>query len=179
MDSGGLSVHKTIQGIGDERRMHMGPIWDFDLSAGNTHPSTSWGTYNSFMRRGGYGYKGVWSGYINRWFRNLLNVPQFFERVGYRFAMIRDNQIQDMMDEVLEFAVEHELEFERNFRRWSEMHGRRTWTQSPEIVALGSGTGAFMRNVEHLIGWFEGRRDWMTQWLTYGSGTNTAPLTFN
>jgi len=179
MDSGGLSVHKTIRGIGSERRMHLGPIWDFDLSAGNTDPSPSWGSINQWNARGGYSHRGIWPGYINRWFRHLLGVPQFFRLAGERFAEIRDNQIQDMMDGILEFATENVMHFERNFIRWPNMLGQRTWAQSPEIVALGSGEGAWMRNVEHLINWFDLRRDWMSDWFEFGSGMDTLPLTFN
>jgi len=161
IDAGGLSMHMTIKGQGDNRRLHKGPVWDFDLSAGNTLPGSNWGTFNTWMENGGYGPTGMWTSVINSWFRELMRTPQFREVVATRFAEVMHEFVPAMNAYIMELATTYEADFNRNFQRWNMLLGRRTWAQPPEIVALRT----FMANVEHLIEWYNARLIWLGNYL--------------
>jgi len=173
MDVGGLSVHMTIRNSLDGgRRLYKGPLWDFDLSAGNTNPSTNWGTYSLWNNRGGYGTTGIWAGYVNRWFRQMLSVPQFFELAGQRFQHVafsteyRISPLDAMIAHLDNLSLTYNNEFDRNFVRWNSKLGRRIWTQSSEIVQLTT----HRQNVVHLNNWFYCRRLQLAHFFENGSG---------
>ena len=141
------------------QRLVGGPIWDFDLSAGNiTH------------RRFHYTEpQGIWAARYNgpaRWLRNLMNTWWFADMVAERWTQIRDNQIQDMLDRVYAKANNFSADFERNFERWPDHLGRR-WVVNPGVTtsntvrAITTHRGA----VDHFIDWIEQRKVWMDTFL--------------
>ncbi|MCL1924395.1 MAG: CotH kinase family protein, partial [Defluviitaleaceae bacterium] len=81
-DEGMTSTFMTIRGQGEERRLFMGPVWDFDLALGNM------GTY----ALGTENPSGLWAAYRNYWFENLMQIPQFRELVRNRWNEIKENE---------------------------------------------------------------------------------------
>jgi len=172
IDVGGLSIHMTIRNTPRGRRIFKGPLWDFDLSAGNADPGDNWSATPRWNANGGHGTTGIWAAYMNRWFRELMRVPQFFNLARERFLEIAPNQVSSMQNHVLRLARVYQDDFDRNFERWNLQLGRRTWVQPPDIVALDS----FMDNVRHLVAWFCARVAHLTHFFTYGqAGTITGP----
>jgi len=176
IDSGGLSVHMTIRNTPNGRRLFKGPIWDFDLTAGNNAVSAdgwSQATYNHWAQRGAYTSAGIWVGFINAWYRYLLRVPQFFNRARNRFDSMafgfagRPAPIENMISHLQQVSTIYQYEFNRNFDRWNLL-GRRTWAQPPSVVALTT----HAQNVDHLINWFLARRDQLAHFFNNGSGAN-------
>ena len=173
IDSGGLSVHMTIRNTPNGRRVFKGPIWDFDLTAGNNDPTSTWGAFDAWNARGGYTTAGIWPGHINRWFRNLLRVPQFFELVRVRFDYLAfghgngNSAIDRTIRYIHTLANVYQSEFDRNFTRWNLL-GRRTWAQPPCIVQLNTHN----QNVMHLINWLHYRRLQLSHFFNNGNGIN-------
>jgi len=142
-----LSIFMYIRGQGEERRLFMGPIWDFDLAAGN-----------AFNQPLGYGPEDLYVALFNYWYRHLMQRPEFFQAVVDRWNEIVNVEIAQTLKHVQQVALMYQAEFERNFQRHPILGvpvGR--IQTSPEILAIDS----FMGQVEHLIGWLEARIIWL------------------
>jgi len=143
------SVFMQIRGTGEDRRLEMGPVWDFDIAAGNAYYQDMAG------HQGGYGPTGGWAMY-RMWFRYLMEIPAFREAATFRWREIRDAEIRMMLDHILDIAIRYESSFERNFLRWPIM-GIFVWPNPAEVVAIDT----FMGQVDYLIRWLEARIAWL------------------
>jgi len=145
VDVNGLSLWFQIKGQGAERRVQMGPIWDFDIAAGNADYIP-------------YGPTGLWaeSDRGNSWFRRLMRIPQFKANTVARWNEIKDNQIENTIQHTGEYALEYKQYFERNFTVWPIFYTY-VWPNPHEVVAIRTYTG----QVDYLTGWLKTRRIWL------------------
>ena len=146
VDSRDLSVFLHIQGTGDERRLFKGPVWDFDLAAGNAGHQPM-----------GSGPEGLYTAVFNYWYRYLMRRPEFFEAVKNRWNEIRHVEIARTIEMISYSAVNYQDEFERNFRRHPGVFGR-AQMPSPAIMLE---IDTFMGHVEYLVDWLETRANWL------------------
>ena len=151
-DAGFSSVFMQIRGQGDERRLEMGPVWDFDIAAGNA--------YYTPAHAGGYSPHGIWAGYIHRWYRQLLRMPIFYDALHARWLEIRDTIIVDTLMHVRSVAEKYQEGFERNFDRWNSM-GFYVWPNPRPVWTIDT----FMGQVDYLIWFLEERAFWFDEWL--------------
>ena len=70
-DAGWSSLFMTIRGQGENRRLHMGHLWDFDVAAGN------WAQMRSSTPVYGNSIHGIRAAQSERWANMMLAVPQF------------------------------------------------------------------------------------------------------
>ena len=150
IDARHLSIFMYITGTGHERRLFKGPIWDFDLAAGNAGHQPM-----------GYGPEGIYVAIMNAWYRYLFNMPEFFEAVLARWNEIRHREIAQTMEQIRVTAKRYQHEFERNFERHPDVMGREQMHTPREILEIST----FMGHVEHLINWLETRAGWMDDFL--------------
>ncbi|MCL2387753.1 MAG: CotH kinase family protein [Defluviitaleaceae bacterium] len=139
------SVFTYITGEGGNRRLFMGPLWDFDLAAGNV---PDW----HFSRDPQHLYVAV----LHYWYRNLMTMPEFVEAVVIRWNEVRDTAIAETITHIRDTAETYKDEFERNFERHQVM-GTPLNIGSPEIQAIDTFDG----QVEYLINWLETRVAWL------------------
>jgi len=147
IDVASFSVFMTLRGQGDERRIHFGPVWDFDRSAGNT---LYWTPYTH-----------IFAGWRNNWFRHLMSTPGMFEIVAARWDEIKDVQVRQMIDHITFITENYDQSFERNFERHNHILGG----NPPWFVMLPQETreiDTFEGQVEYLLEWYEGRHFWLT-----------------
>ena len=138
------SNHMTIRGFGEDRRMHKGPLWDFDLSLGNG--STIF--YPDGPR--------LSTGHI--WFSHLVpHVPQFRQRVIERFSYVRENIVPLLTQEIRRMAIVHEEEFARNFVRWPRIIGYHVWHKPVQFRTITT----FEWHIEFIVWFLETRANWM------------------
>jgi len=125
----------------------MGPIWDFDLSAGNV--------LNQPLGRGP---EDLYVALFNYWYRYLMQRPEFFEAVVSRWNEIKDREIAQTIEHVRQLAITYQDEFERNFERHPILGAAipRVPT-APEMLEIDS----FMGHVDFLLDWIETRRAWL------------------
>ena len=144
-----LSVFMYIDGIGDERRLFKGPIWDFDIAAGNYA--------NQPM---GYGADKLYVAVVNYWYRHLMSRPEFKEAVTERWNTVAKQALIDTIDHIEHISRRYQAEFERNFER------------HPNVIAIARNTGAarppvllaidsFIGQADYLIGWLGSRGYWL------------------
>jgi len=144
-----LSVFMHITGEGAERRLYMGPVWDFDIAAGNKRD----------MPLGSNPYY-IFAAVVNYWYRYLVQMPEFREAVRVRWNEIRDEQIAQMIANIRIRAERDHDEFARNFERHQIM-GVRGFGSPAEIMAILT----FAGQAEHLAQWFEARVLWLDDYF--------------
>ena len=150
-DIGGFSVFMQIRGQGMNRRLHMGPVWDFDQSSGNT--SLVENPLNPIAARDNY------------WFRYLMEIPQFKQAVNWRWEEIRNNQLPQTINHLQDIATQYQDNFNRNFYAFPYIMGdlfEWNWVQSYATAALPT----FQAQVDFLIDYLETRAMWMDHYLT-------------
>ena len=156
LDVGMNSVFMQIRGNRGERRIEMGPVWDFDGSSGGS-------TFNSENIPYGHLPYGIWAGLSNRWFRYLMQMPTFNSAVTYRWNEIRDVQIRQMLEHIDYTAVRSQSAFERNFERWPIIGTCTPWPMGfsafmpPEYLEITD----FQGYVDYLIDFLERRIVWL------------------
>jgi hypothetical protein len=131
------SIHMTIRGVGENRRLHKGPLWDFDRSSGAHHFWFDEGisfyipwTLGAWISAKDVPF--IFSHFpcppscaikpsiIQRsvWYSYLFDIPEFRAMVRERFDDVKHNHITAMIDFVETMGQTHNSEFWRNYDRW-------------------------------------------------------------
>ena len=142
VDTGFSSVFITFRGLGDERRLYMGPVWDFDVAAGNT----SWMNNDPdgrYAHRRSYRYA------------NLSGVPEFRKLARMRFAEFQV-KLAETAAHVREMSVLFESDFARNFERHNIL-GKELWPNPDHVVEIDT----FEGQVEYMLGFLEQRAEYL------------------
>ena len=152
LDVGYASVFMQIKGSENERKLYMGPVWDFDISAGNAYFQGRHSEDDIYPYEYGYSPHGLWVAWTNRWFTNLMMMPEFFDAVTARWNEIVDYQIRETIEHIEFTALTYEEAFERNFERWHIL-GEEVWPNPQEVTEIDT----FLGQVEYLVSWLEER----------------------
>ena len=153
-DISSLSVWMQLRGQGSERRLEKGPVWDFDISAGNCYYQ------DRNNHRGRYGPSGIWAGYMNRWFRYLIQMPEFRDHVSIRLRYVNEYVLPQTIARINHMATEYQASFERNFERWPIM-GVYVWPNPQSVVEIDT----FMGQVEYLTNFLQTRAAWLSAYF--------------
>jgi len=156
-DVGFSSVFMQIRGQGENRRLEMGPVWDFDIAAGNA--------YYAHRHLGGYTPAGYWTSEVNRWYGYLMQMPTFFNAVHDRWREIRHNQIPATIEHINHMATTYQHGFQRNFQRWNIM-GIHVWPNPRSVAAIDT----FLGQVEYLVNFLEARALWLDDYFASRAG---------
>ena len=128
-------------------RLRMGPLWDFDLAAGNTD-------YTDALLPEGW-----WIRAQSPWFSRLFEDPRFVARVRARWTQLRDLGVD--LAGIVEFIDRTAAELDEgqrlNFSIWPDL-GRYVW---PNAIV----TGSYHGEVEYLKSWLITRMRWMDSHL--------------
>jgi hypothetical protein len=144
-------------------KLHMGPVWDYNLSLGNANYLQGWipsGWYYQQLGDGEY-----------PWWRRLFEDPQFRLHYADRwFAVRRDLFTTDrLLGMVDDYAALLEEPQARNFDRWSIL-GRYVW---PNWYVADT----FQQEIDWMKGWLADRLTWMDAQI--GNEFAPPPPTFN
>jgi len=141
IDAGFSSVFLQIRGLGVNRRLYHGPIWDFDIAAGNAY----WmGAMNQTPLGGLYVAERFY------WYWYLMHMPEFVNLLTYRWNSIVRNEALLMIEHIERLADIHQEEFDRNFDK-HDVLGLDKWP-SPEHI--------------NEIQTFQGHVSFLTEFLT-------------
>jgi len=165
LDVGHASVFMQIRGQGTERMLEMGPVWDFDVSAGNAYFQGR--NQEDRTEREYYPYyyspHGLWVAWTNNWFRSLIHNEQFFDAVAARWNEIRAVEIQETLSHIRYMSWQYQPAFERNFDRWPIM-GEFVWPNPDRVVEIDT----FEGQVDYLVEWLEIRIEGFGDFLDRG-----------
>jgi len=146
---GDSNMFLSLRGQGSQRRVHFGPVWNFDRSAGNNIYSTD--------------YTGIFAGYQNIWFMHLMATPEIFALVEERWKEIQ-YPISQMLDHITHISEYYEASFLRNFKRHEILGGDHPW--SNRIPQATREIYTFYEQVEYLLTWFDGRINWLNDFFS-------------
>lgn len=169
-DVGILSVFMQIRGQGEDRNLEMGPVWDFDIAAGNAY-------YQQHDENCRYRYRpeGHWVAALHPWYRELMQMPTFFDAVAARWNEVRDVQIRQTIEHIQHKANQHQIAFERNFERWPIL-GSDVWSNPGIVIEIDT----FLGQVEYLMDFLERRSSWLDAVLysqeSFNSGATAITL---
>ena len=134
VDSGWSSVNLSIRGQGPNRRLYLGPVWDFDVAANNT----SWQSNQT-------PYGGLYVTRQHYWFSNLMNTPEFAEAVTYRWNNHAKQAVINTIARIEYMAAHYYDAFNRNFEA-HDILGIYTWPNPPQVYEIDT----FYGQVEYL-----------------------------
>ena len=144
------SLFMQILGQGEDRRLVMGPFWDFDNSFGNFNVAL-WGAEN--------GPAGELWAQQHYWFRNLMRVPQFRDAVALRWVETTDAREATFKNlEYMARAYGHA--FERNFQVQPMFAPPWEQYRSPYKLAAGA---IWRSQYEYLTEFARARASWLNE----------------
>lgn len=152
------SSHYYYHDVGG--KLCLGPIWDFDISAGNDN--YSYGTENECSPT-----RSLFVKEVNAWFNKLLSYTEFQNLVKERFAAMTDEMM--LIIEMTDIASGkylygmYQKEYDRNFELWNII-GKYVWPQPKEEYVLTSVDAHF----KYLHDWLLARYNYMKGF--YGTG---------
>ena len=148
-DVGFSSIFMQIMNQEDGgRRLVMGPIWDFDIAAGNNRGARP---------------DRIFAAIRNYWLGYALQSPEFAEAFTKRLYEIGpklDNTLQYISD----LAVIYEQDFLRNFERHPIM-GVDVWRSHPATLELTT----HIEHVEYLTNFLRARYIWLYDYFYAGN----------
>lgn len=121
-------------------KLHMGPLWDFDLAAGNVDYDEAWGMTGWWIRDA-------------PWFSRLFEDPAFVARVREVWNEVRSDQLAAMMASIRTRAADMQQSQLNNFQRWPILETY-VW---PNYRVPGSYAG----EIDYLETWLTTRIDWL------------------
>lgn len=121
-------------------KLHMGPLWDFDLGAGNVN-------YSNGQQTTG------WWVHDAPWFARLFEDPTFAARARQIWNEIRDEELAQMMQSIRTRAASLQQAQLNNFQRWPTLESY-VW---PNAQVSGSYAG----EIAYLENWLTARIAWM------------------
>ncbi|MCL2286019.1 MAG: CotH kinase family protein [Firmicutes bacterium] len=145
-----FGVFMQIKGQDENRRLHLGPVWDFDQSSGNNNRVEN--------------PRGRLAANHNYWFNYLMQTPAFKQAAADRWDEIKLTYIPQTIDHIYRMAITYEQDFNRNFERHPYIMGDIfEWNWVPSYATAGIDT--FMGQVEFLIDFLTLRKQWMDDFL--------------
>lgn len=124
-------------------KIKMGPVWDFDIGAGNINYS------DAISPEGFYIKNSLW---ISKFFED----HKFIQQVKQRWAEIRNDQIEALFNLIDQTSSKIELSQQTNFERWPIL-GIYVW---PNADGWNDRT-TYSSEVEFLKEWLNRRVDWL------------------
>lgn len=122
------------------KKLSMGPVWDFDIAAGNIN-------YNGNDNPQGWWIRNA------VWMNRLFQDSAFFRKVKNRWSALKSNQIQTLLTFADLTAANLEVSQSENFRVWPILDSL-VW---PNPLVTGSYNG----EVSYLKNWLNNRINWI------------------
>ncbi|MBR4181057.1 MAG: CotH kinase family protein [Candidatus Methanomethylophilaceae archaeon] len=132
VDLSSFYLHK-----GRDGRLHSGPIWDFDLCAGNYNTRSS----NDPDR--------LYAAWKSVWYSSLLEYDEFRALVSETVAE-KEDYIRLAIGNGLEYASRHGGEFVRNFEKWDVLD-KHVDMNPFMLMALGT----WQEHVDFIASWLD------------------------
>lgn len=128
-------------------KLTMGPIWDFDIAAGNAD-------FKDFQPQLDNTSVTDWWMRYEGWYGVLFNDPEFVEKVNNRFWELID-VFEGIEEKINTYTETIENSQSINFKRWSIL-GQYVWPN----VFVGK---TYEEDVNYLKNWFNGRIEWLKE----------------
>jgi hypothetical protein len=121
-------------------KLHMGPLWDFDIAAGNINYDDAYLTAGWWVRDA-------------PWFSRLFEDPAFVARVREIWNEIRADQLPAMFQSITNRSAALQQAQLNNFQRWPILE---TYVWPNNRIP-----GSYAGEVDYLVSWLTARIAWM------------------
>ena len=121
-------------------KLHMGPLWDFDISAGNINYDDAYLTTGWWVRDA-------------PWFSRLFQDPAFVQRVREVWNEIKADQLPALFQSIATRSAALQQAQLNNFQRWPILE---TYVWPNNRIP-----GSYAGEVEYLVSWLTERAEWM------------------
>jgi hypothetical protein len=121
-------------------KLHMGPLWDFDIAAGNIDYNDAWLTSGWWIRDA-------------PWFSRLFEDPAFVARVRQVWNEIKAEQLPAMSQSIAANALRLQQSQLNNFQRWPILE---TYVWPNRRIP-----GSYAGEVDYLQSWLAARAAWL------------------
>lgn len=127
-------------------KLTMGPVWDFNLSMGNTVFHNGWET-DSWL---------IYTNPVPFWWNRLLSDENFKQRLVKKWKTLRKNELatSEILGEIDKTAEYLSKAQKRNFQRWRVL-GRSLFANP------GPGPPTYQGEVDEMKTWLQTRLKWM------------------
>ena len=134
-----------------DSKLKMGPVWDFNLSMGNSSFNEGWKT-DGWL---------IYTNPVPFWWDRLLQDKNFTRKLAKRWQALRKDELATakLLDEIDRTAVYLSEAQKRNFQRWPVL-GRRVFGNP------GPGLPTYQQKVEQMKTWLQARLRWMDKRIT-------------
>ena len=121
-------------------KLGLGPLWDFDLAAGNVDYSDARYSVGWWIKDG-------------PWFKRLFEDPNFRQKVKARWNILKPKEIKEISASIDKNTSYLNRSQQKNFEEWNILNVR-VW---PNPVAYGT----YPKEVEQLKNWLAARITWL------------------
>ena len=127
-------------------KLTMGPVWDFNLSTGNSVFNEGWKT-DGWL---------IYTNPVPFWWDRLLTDENFRRKLAKRWQALRKDEltISELLDEIDRTAEYLSEAQKRNFQRWPVL-GRRIFGNP------NSGLPTYQQEVQQMKNWIQARLKWI------------------
>lgn len=123
-----------------DEKLNMGPLWDFDVAAGNASVNSGDDPTGFYVREA-------------HWFKRLFEDPEFRTAAEARWFTLRDELLSNLPAVIDSFATKLDLSQKQNFYKWGILN-EPIW---PSTLVLGS----YRNEVDYLRDWLLERIAWI------------------
>lgn len=135
-----------------DKKLHFGPVWDFDISFGNSASShNSLSTVCSDVRN--------WYVKDMVWFPRLLEDRVFVANIKTRWNGTKSKLNNEINTEIQKYADENVVSANCNFMKW-QILGRWVIPSWPAVPGYKSRT-TYQSEVDYMIDWCNKRYNWI------------------
>ena len=127
-------------------KLNMGPVWDFNLSMGNTVFHQGWET-DSWL---------IYTNPVPFWWHRLITDDNFKQKLVRRWKTLRKKELSNSalfeeIDQTVEYLSEAQ---KRNYQRWPVL-------RHPLFASPGPGPTTYQGQVDSMKAWLKTRLQWM------------------
>lgn len=147
------SIFMYISGVGENRRLRKGPVWDFDGAAASDVLTELDMFYIA--------PEGLYIAIFQEWYRFLILIPEFYELTADRWREVSRYILPNTLENMYEISRIYRADFIRNFDRHP-------------IPRRGTAQEAFDTGQEDFINWLMARAAWLDDFFS----SETIPADF-
>ena len=137
-------------------KLHMGPLWDYDQSAGNSEHGGAAFDENAGLTEDEIKELDGWSAPSTHfWFKELKNTPEFFDLAREKYIENYE-KIHSIPDIIYDTYDRIKTDIDLNFKRWKVL-GKHHWRALPYQTVFTTAK----EHVDYYASWITNRIGWL------------------
>ena len=140
-------------------KIYAGPVWDYDLSAGNAN--SSYYIHYSNLATTGDSTQGLWISDQGKLLKELMDCKEFEDLVWKRYC---DSDVQNIITDIYEDDGLIDEMLKAYGESYESNYKDAGWEEATQYFAYaGTPLPTFEENVEYLRQWYKRRNEWLIE----------------